>query len=53
MFVTNKAVSTFLTAELPEKGAGSDEYKLTHDCDTVSFVVSEDKTDVSGIIIQP
>ena len=53
VFVTNKAASTFQAADLLEKGASSDEYSLTHDGTTVTFVVSEKKTDVSGILIQP
>ena len=53
VFVTNKAASTFQAADLLEKGASSDEYRLTHDGATVTFVVSEKKTDVSGILIQP
>ena len=53
VFVTNKAASTFQAADLLEKGASSDEYRLTHDSTTVTFVVSEKKTDVSGILIQP
>ena len=53
VFVTNKAASTFQAADLLEKGASSDEYSLTHDGATVTFVVSEKKTDVSGILIQP
>lgn len=53
VFVTNKAASTFQTADLLEKGASSDEYRLTHDGATVTFVMSEKKTDVSGILIQP
>ena len=53
VFVTNKAASTFQAADLLEKGASSDEYSLTHDGATVTFVVSEKKTDVSGILIKP
>ena len=53
VFVTNKAASTFQAADLLEKGASSEEYRLTHDGTTVTFVVSEKKTDVSGILIQP
>ena len=53
VFVTNKAASTFQAADLLEKGASSDEYRLTHDGTTVTFVVSKKKTDVSGILIQP
>ena len=53
VFVTNKAASTFQAADLLEKGASSDEYRLTHDGTTVTFVVSEKNTDVSGILIQP
>ena len=53
VFVTNKAASTFQAADLLEKGASSDEYSLTHDGATVTFVVSEKNTDVSGILIQP
>ena len=53
VFVTNKAASTFQAADLLEKGASGDEYRLTHDGATVTFVVSEKKTDVSGILIQP
>ena len=53
VFVTNKAASTFQAADLLEKGASSDEYRLTHDGATVTFVVSEKKTDVSGILIKP
>ena len=53
VFVTNKAASTFQAADLLEKGASSDAYSLTHDGATVTFVVSEKKTDVSGILIQP
>ena len=53
VFVTNKAASTFQAADLLEKGASSDEYSLTHDGTTVTFVVSEKKTDVSGILSQP
>ena len=53
VFVTNKADSTFQAADLLEKGASSDEYRLTHDGATVTFVVSEKKTDVSDILIQP
>ena len=53
VFVTNKAASAFQAADLLEKGASGDEYRLTHDGATVTFVVSEKKTDVSGILIQP
>ena len=53
VFVTNKAASTFQAADLLEKGASSDAYSLTHDGATVTFVVSEKNTDVSGILIQP
>ena len=53
VFVTNKAASTFQAADLLEKGVSSDAYSLTHDGTTVTFVVSEKKTDVSGILIQP
>ena len=53
VFVTNKAASTFQAADLLEKGASSDAYRLTHDGATVTFVVSEKKTDVSGILIKP
>ena len=53
VFVTNKAASTFQAADLLEKGASGDAYSLTHDGATVTFVVSEKKTDVSGILIQP
>ena len=53
VFVTNKAASTFQAADLLEKGASSDAYRLTHDGATLTFVVSEKKTDVSGILIQP
>ena len=53
VFVTNKAASAFQAADLLEKGASSDAYSLTHDGATVTFVVSEKKTDVSGILIQP
>ena len=53
VFVTNKAASTFQAADLLEKGASSDEYSLTHDGATVTFVVSEKNTDVSGILIKP
>ena len=53
VFVTNKVASTFQAADLLEKGASSDEYRLTHDGATVTFVVSEKKTDVSGILIKP
>ena len=53
VFVTNKAASTFQAADLLEKGASSDAYSLTHDGATVTFVVSEKKTDVSGILIKP
>ena len=53
VFVTNKAASTFQAADLLEKGASSDESRLTHDGTTVTVVVSEKKTDVSGILIQP
>ena len=52
VFVTNKAASTFQAADLLEKGASSDAYSLTHDGATVTFVVSEKKTDISGILIQ-
>lgn len=53
VFVTNKAASTFQAADLLEKGASSDAYSLTHDGATVTFVVSEKNTDVSGILIKP
>ncbi len=53
VFVTNKAASTFQAADLLEKGASGDEYRLTHDGATVTFVVSEKKTDVSSILIKP
>ena len=53
VFVTNKAASTFQAADLLEKGASSDAYSLTHDGATVTFVVSEKKTDVSSILIKP
>ena len=53
VFVTNKAASTFQAADLLEKGASGDAYRLTHDGATVTFVVSEKNTDVSGILIKP
>ena len=53
VFVTNKAASTFQAADLLEKGASGDAYSLTHDGTTVTFVVSEKKTDVSSILIKP
>ena len=53
VFVTNKAASTFQAADLLEKGASSDAYRLTHDGATVTFVVSEKNTDISGILIKP
>ena len=53
VFVTNKAASAFQAADLLEKGASSDAYRLTHDGATVTFLVSEKKTDVSGILIKP
>ena len=53
VFVTKGAASAFLLSDLLEKGESGDTYKLTHDGTTVTFVVSEKKTDVSGILIQP
>ena len=53
VFITNTAASTFKTVDLLEKGASSDEYKLTRDGETVTFVMSEKKIDVKSILVKP
>uniref|UniRef100_UPI00402671B5 hypothetical protein n=1 Tax=Faecousia sp. TaxID=2952921 RepID=UPI00402671B5 len=53
VFVTNKAASTFQAADLLEKGASSDEYRLTHDGKAVTFTLGEKMTDVSAILTKP
>ena len=52
VFVTNEGTSAFNTAELLEKGNAGDTYKLTHNGETVTFVLGENATDVSGILIK-
>ncbi len=53
VFVTSKATSTFKTADLLEQGKRENTYKLTHDGKTVTFILDETKTDISGILINP
>lgn len=53
VFVTSKATSTFKTADLLEQGKSENTYKLTHDGKTVTFILDETKTDISGILINP
>ena len=52
VFVTNKATSTFKTADLLEKGKSGDTYKLIHNDKTVTFTVGEKKTDIKSILMK-
>ena len=53
VFVTKAASSTFALSDLLEQGSIGDSYKLTHDCETVSFTLGKKETDVTGILAKP
>ena len=50
VFVTKSATSTFVLADLLEKGSRGETYKLTHDGKTVTFTLGAKNTDVSDIL---
>ena len=50
VFVTKSATSTFVLADLLEKGSRGETYKLTHDGKTVTFTLGAKMTDVSAIL---
>lgn len=52
VFITNSAASAFQTSALLENGSSGDEYKLTHDSESVTFILGEKKMDVSDILIE-
>ena len=50
VFVTKDATSAFRLADLLEKGAAGETYKLTHDGKTAAFTAGEQQTDISDIL---
>ena len=50
VFVTKGATSAFRLADLLEKGAAGETYKLTHDGKTAAFTVGGQQTDISDIL---
>lgn len=50
VFVTKDATSAFLLADLLEKGAAGETYKLTHDGKTAAFTAGGQQTDISDIL---
>ena len=50
VFVTESTKSTFVLADLPDKGSTGDTYKLTHDGNIVTFALGIRMTDVSDIL---
>ena len=52
VFVTKDATSAFRLADLLEKGAAGETYKLTHDGKTAAFTVGGQQTDISDILVK-
>ena len=52
VFVTKDATSAFRLADLLEKGAAGETYKLTHDGKTAAFTAGEQQTDISNILVK-
>ena len=52
VFVTKDATSAFRLADLLEKGAAGETYKLTHDGKTAAFTAGGQQTDISGILVK-
>ncbi len=52
VFVTKDATSAFRLADLLEKGAAEETYKLTHDGKTAAFTAGEQQTDISDILVK-
>ncbi len=50
VFVTKGATSAFRLADLLEKGAAGETYKLTHDGKTAAFTAGRQQTDISDIL---
>ena len=50
VFVTKDATSAFRLADLLEKGAAGETYKLTHDGKTAAFTAGGQQTDISDIL---
>ena len=50
VFVTKDATSAFRLADLLEKGAAEETYKLTHDGKTAAFTAGGQQTDISDIL---
>ncbi len=52
VFITKDATSAFRLADLLEKGAAGETYKLTHDGKTAAFTAGEQQTDISDILVK-
>ena len=52
VFVTKDATSAFRLADLLEKGAAEETYKLTHDGKTAAFTAGGRQTDISDILVK-
>ena len=52
VFVTKDATSAFRLADLLEKGAAEETYKLTHDGKTAAFTAGGQQTDISDILVK-
>ena len=52
VFVTKDATSTFRLADLLEKGAAGETYKLTHDGKTATFTAGGRQTDIRDILVK-
>ena len=50
VFITKGATSAFRLADLLEKGAAGETYKLTHDGKTAAFTAGRRRTDISDIL---
>ena len=50
VFITKGATSAFRLADLLEKGAAGETYKLTHDGKTAAFTAGRQRTDISDIL---
>ena len=52
VFATKDATSAFRLADLLEKGAAGETYKLTHDGKTAAFTAGGRQTDISDILVK-
>ena len=52
VFITKGATSAFRLADLLEKGAAGETYKLTHDGKTAAFTAGGQQTDISDILVK-